>query len=474
MLLLLFATQLRGEHEEPIRSSGNGAFKPHTLVFGSCNNAKKASIWADIERQSRPDGLILLGDTMYADHRKLGKFYATNESNLRLQYNLLLENRDFMSLVNSFGGIRSLSATFDDHDYGINNGDKTFPLRNYSQECFWDFLAEPKDSLRRMQSGVYSSKTVTLSEALHSFTYKIILLDSRSNKDPHGTDNGDFLGQEQWKWLESELADPVPNLILLGSSIQVLPDDKLLEETWAEFPQMRQRLLTMVANAAAPNVVFLSGDIHTGEILQHKCAWVDSSSNEQAVVGGTEQFRLFEFTSSGLSHTFTKTTPKANPDQALKPKSLQQSKGLLLEIVYDLYVATSVSHSREFRFNDHFKGLHYGLIEISPSISDKSKIDVTFSIIDVNGKAVISRVLPMKERSDRKGEISQKLQCQPFWGPVSKWRISLARISLIMIPIIFVGLPVAFSLVGIVRVLNIARRRLMQARTEVKGHVKCD
>lgn len=51
---------------------------------------------------------------------------------------------------------------------------------------------------------------------------KYILLDTRYNKDPYDTKNGDFLGENQWKWLEAELKDAEPDVVLLVSSIQVM------------------------------------------------------------------------------------------------------------------------------------------------------------------------------------------------------------------------------------------------------------
>ena len=76
------------------------------------------------------------------------------------------------------------------------------------------------------------------------FVYKIILLDTRSNKDavPHTIDDamiGDFMDQEEWNWLEQEMYDDSVDMIILGSSIQILPTDKVLEETWVEFPLAR-------------------------------------------------------------------------------------------------------------------------------------------------------------------------------------------------------------------------------------------
>jgi hypothetical protein len=65
-----------------------------------------------------------------------------------------------------------------------------------------------------------------------AFVYKVIMMDARSNKDKKQTSNGDFLGEEQWVWLEQELSsshhrifngiEERVDLILLGSGIQVI------------------------------------------------------------------------------------------------------------------------------------------------------------------------------------------------------------------------------------------------------------
>ena len=60
------------------------------------------------------------------------------------------------------------------------------------------------------------------------------------------------------------------DLILLGSSIQILPTHKLVEESWSAFPVARQRLLQLLASSAAP-VVLLSGDVHMAEASRAAC-----------------------------------------------------------------------------------------------------------------------------------------------------------------------------------------------------------
>jgi len=389
-------------------------------------------LWGRILEQSRPQDLILLGDNMYADHRGWTGFSPSDAENLQRQYQLLAQNIDFKLLVDSLGGIEKISATFDDHDYGINNGDSTFPLRNLSQTFFWDFLRVPMGSPIREQSGVYSSKLVDISENL---TYKIILLDTRSNKSPTGTTpDGDFLGKEQWSWLERELADPRPEIMFVGSSIQVLPTDKVLEETWNEFPRARQRLLDLIVNAAAaPNIYLLSGDVHTGEVLQAKCRIADKYLETPF----TEQFRLFEFTSSGLTHTFTKTTTELKKENAdTVSASIGRSKGSFFELSYDMFVSTSVSNSREFKFLDHFRGLHYGLIEIDPGM-------LKILIIDEYGRTVLGRQLRLRQKGDWGLDGKKKVECQPFHGPAPIWRVALSKHSLWFLPLMFIGMPLA-------------------------------
>ena len=245
--------------------------EPHLisrLAFGSCNNPARVGMWSVMEKY-QPNQLILLGDNMYADKKvRFGVFEAASEADLKYWYGLLDEDRNFRSLVDSMGGFESLIATWDDHDFGINDGDGNYPLRNVSKQLFLDFFRVPEDDRRReigRLDGVYSAKTVRTSS---SFSYKIILLDTRFNKDAYSVKGGDFLGSAQWKWLEEELADESVDLILLGSSIQMLPTGKVVEEAWARFPAARQRLLRLLLSSPVRDVLLLSGDIHTAEILK--------------------------------------------------------------------------------------------------------------------------------------------------------------------------------------------------------------
>jgi hypothetical protein len=194
-----------------------------------------------------------------------------------------------------------LLLTYDDHDFGANNADGTFRYRNDSLALFYAFFPHMQRQLSVPLShtnvvvdkeGVFSSHTFTVilnkdtpenlrdktGENNMVFRYKVVLLDSRSNKSPKHQHSPPptFLGAQQWSWLERELhptANEDVDLVLLGSSIQVLVDDKLVEETWSEFPVERARLLSLLSRLSLfTNVVVLSGDVHSGEIAQATCS----------------------------------------------------------------------------------------------------------------------------------------------------------------------------------------------------------
>lgn len=269
--------------------TGGGKFRSEapltTVAFGSCNRQDLPQpLWSDILQQ-RPQVWVWLGDNIYGDSEDM--------TVLAQKYQQLQEQPGYASLA----GNSRLIGVWDDHDFGLNDGGKEFPKREESQQLFWDFIGEPVGSPRRQQRGVYSSHTFGPAGK----KVKVILLDGRYHRDslhqvvrdgvtvnlPNQT--GDILGEEQWAWLEQELRDSPAQLHLIGSGIQVLPEDHRFEK-WANFPRARHRLLNLIAATRAKGVILLSGDRHIAEV---------SRINHPGI-----PYPLFEVTSSGLTHTW--------------------------------------------------------------------------------------------------------------------------------------------------------------------------
>ena len=138
------------------------------IAFGSCFNprSKESSIFAGILRH-KPDVFVFLGDNIYGDTEDMEV--------LRKKYEELEAVEGFRKLRDS----ATMIATWDDHDFGINDGGKSYPMREESERIFLDFFEDPEDSPRRGRDGVYGC---------YSFgplgkTCQILLLDTRFFRD---------------------------------------------------------------------------------------------------------------------------------------------------------------------------------------------------------------------------------------------------------------------------------------------------
>jgi alkaline phosphatase D len=77
---------------------------------------------------------------------------------------------------------------YDDHDYGVNDGNIHYSRKHETQEILLDFLEEPPDSQRRKQEGIYTSYIMNDDDHHHdgdgkTHRIKIILLDIRYHQD---------------------------------------------------------------------------------------------------------------------------------------------------------------------------------------------------------------------------------------------------------------------------------------------------
>eukprot|EP00922_Rhytidocystis_sp_ex-Travisia-forbesii_P056352 GHVS01083441.1.p1 GENE.GHVS01083441.1~~GHVS01083441.1.p1 ORF type:complete len:708 (-),score=89.74 GHVS01083441.1:261-2360(-) len=313
------------------------------LAFGSCSKQKvrDQSIWKAVSRR-RPSAWIWTGDSIYSrcsEPECIERGYV-EQSEKSGGYRKFIEEasqpcseeeleRAANSTDNSIGCssvLRAIDGTWDDHDYGLNDGGKHHKHKDRAQKLFLDFLGISKDDIiRRNRRGVYSAHLFG-SEA--SQQVKLILLDTRFHRDNHfipslgsyidnglvacvaaairwatkfvgvGVDyDGDLLGEEQWAWLEAQLTygseggdegvgspcDESAAVHVIVSSIQIMTGFSVVE-SWGHFPRARRRLFNLLKKTKPRGLVFLSGDVHYGEILGE--------------VNGVS-----EITSSGLTHS---------------------------------------------------------------------------------------------------------------------------------------------------------------------------
>ncbi len=268
-----------------------------TLAFGSCNRQDSENLLWDDVLEAEPAIWIWGGDNIYADTadmEAMGQMYA---------------------LQSQVPGYRKLArkipvvGTWDDHDYGINDGGTEFAQKKGSQQAFLDFMGVSEDSPRRTQKGIYTSHAMASSFG----SVKIIVLDTRyfrtgltQDEDsdrrykPNAYGEGTLLGEEQWAWLEKELRQSEHDFNLVVSSIQLV-SGKHGFECWANFPHELDRFTNLIGQSNAKGVLLLTGDRHISEFSKINVSGLS--------------YPLIDFTSSGLTHAYEGFSEEYNPQR---------------------------------------------------------------------------------------------------------------------------------------------------------------
>ncbi|MEQ6166327.1 alkaline phosphatase D family protein [Ekhidna sp. MALMAid0563] len=232
------------------------------IAFGSCSqqNLTGNQLWSEINA-TNPDLWIWLGDNVYSD--------GIDMKQRRKDYDLQKSHPDYKLLLKQ----TEVIGIWDDHDFGVNDGGKEYPMKDESKEELFRFLDVPDDHPARARKGAYQSYTYASKQG----AVKIILLDARyfrdslkwnnpgtAEKEALVNENGDVLGEVQWKWFKEQLSEEGVDLFILGTGIQVIPTQHRWEK-WSNFPTARKRLMEVISSANAP-LVFISGDRHLSEV----------------------------------------------------------------------------------------------------------------------------------------------------------------------------------------------------------------
>ena len=273
-----------------------GGQAPLTRIgFGSCaRQDKEQPIW-DAVNGFAPELFVFLGDNIYGDTEDMAL--------MRSKYAQFAAKPGFQRLRASSRVI----ATWDDHDFGVNDGGAEYPKKQESKDIFLDFWQEPADSPRRSRDGVYTSYIF----GPDGKRVQVILLDLRwwrtpllgynvlpkdrgpyiPNPDPAAV----FMGEAQWAWFEQELKQPA-EVRLIGTSTQFLADNPGWE-AWVQFPYEFRRMLAVLNRSRANGVIFLSGDTHYTELSR---------------LEGQTPYPLYDLTSSGLTEVWDYIAPNKN------------------------------------------------------------------------------------------------------------------------------------------------------------------
>lgn len=270
-----------------------------TIAFGSCGHQDKPLTIYQTIVAHQPDLFIFLGDNIYADTEDMKV--------MRKKYKKLSNNPNYQLLKES----TPIIATWDDHDYGLNDIGRHYTRKVASKRIFLKFFNESKKSQRYKHEGIYTSYYYTV----NGKKLQIILLDLRTFRDdlvpydgalktdsnytyhldysPHTSSDSTLLGKEQWAWLKNELSQPA-DVRIIGSSTQFATQYNGYE-TWANFPSEQEKMFQLIKETKANGVVFISGDVHYSEMSKMETP--------------TTPYPIYDLTSSGLTEEWKFATP---------------------------------------------------------------------------------------------------------------------------------------------------------------------
>lgn len=261
------------------------------VAFGSCAGEwgmdPTQPVFTAID-QLKPDCFLWLGDNVYyilpdrewEDPGLMEKRWRRSRSMPSLQ-SLLAHTAHY--------------AVWDDHDFGPDNSDSTYALRDFSKELFQDYWANPAAGLSE-KDGIYFSFTFGRVE--------FFMLDTRYERTPNLAEESPdkvILSDTQWQWLEDGLKNSKADFKVVASGMQILSDYHRFE-TWNLFPQQRSRLLNFIREQEVGGVFFVSGDRHIGEALR---------------VAQNNSYDLVEFTSSPLAAGIGEAQPDSQVSQRI-------------------------------------------------------------------------------------------------------------------------------------------------------------
>ena len=345
LCVLIGASSLLAQDKPVIRTVDEINTVVSRIAFGSCGHQDHDQPVLDAVVAKKPDLFIYLGDNIYGDTKDMNV--------LKAKYAKLGAKKEFQNLR---ANVPTLSV-WDDHDYGWNDAGKEYEFKGRSKDIFMEFWNVSANSARREHAGIYGSHFFTDEER----TVQIILLDTRTFRDPLKRNprelpaespykNGyqpdpspekTLLGKLQWRWLADELKNPA-DLRIICSSIQ-FGHEYNGHESWTNLPLQQQKMVQTIRDAKAEGVIFISGDVHWGEISKREF---------------DDVYPLYDVTASGLTMDWHNTEPN------------------------------------NFRVGEVWPKNHFGMIEVDWSAEDPA---VLLKIIDVGGEVKVKYGIKLSE-----------------------------------------------------------------------------
>jgi alkaline phosphatase D len=243
------------------------------IAVVSCANYRKekdqALMYVHV-REQNPDLMLFIGDIVYGDTRPHSALKIPESPDVVLEHYLTTWNT--VDLYQLEPLIPTL-ATWDDHDYGANDGNSSRPRKDEVKNIFRAFypLPETHPNLNRGPGVAFR---------LRAFGIDFYMLDDRTDFVPHRTQ----WGADQETWLAQDFnSSPDPAWLLNGT--QYFRYFAIIESVEKKARPSLEMLKNLLRERKKPAVLF-SGDVHSSQVQELS-----------AQIFG---FKTYEITSSGI------------------------------------------------------------------------------------------------------------------------------------------------------------------------------
>lgn len=247
-----------------VKTEPSEGYKDLNVVLGSCflimpeNKGKwllpgKHVKIMDYMAKDSADFNLWLGDNIY---------YLFGEwSSKEKMFQRQLSVRRYNPVYNAFLKSRPNYAMWDDHDFGPNNANTTFPLKDTAYKVFNAFWPNPKLGTEETK-GVF----FTLKKADCEF----FLTDGRLYREPENVTGNSMLGKAQLEWLKSALKSSNATFKFLCIGSQAMNPHTHHDSYAADYPEEFEELKNFIINEKIEGVILLTGDRHMTWITKNE------------------------------------------------------------------------------------------------------------------------------------------------------------------------------------------------------------
>jgi alkaline phosphatase D len=242
-------------------TQSNDVVKDFNFILGSC--AMMNTDWTRFGlpgasttifnkmRKQKSDFMVWLGDDLY--------YYGKQLKNTENMFVRNVKVRSSFKYYRNFISSTPQYAIWDDHDYGPNDSDKKWALKDSSLALFKSFWPNTYPEQPQFNGNYFNFRY---------YDAEFFMMDDRFFRDePKEVKDPDFLGETQLVWLKNklQLSDATFKFIAIGTQIL---NQNHFGESYADYPKERQDLLDFISKNNIKGVVFLTGDKHYSEICK--------------------------------------------------------------------------------------------------------------------------------------------------------------------------------------------------------------